>query len=374
MALQDDTGVRNPLQEVIDEATDLKKAVDDIGAARDAAEAMEQALEYAASGHGDLIECLDLIGEAVGLLAKFAPPGMSDFVSTYSKAVDTAADNLKKIPLTAYDKAIDRAYDETGDPERAAAAADRLLPDTPAADRARGVQRVRLRHLKKRSTYRSGRWYDWSFWPWNWFAFWPGGAVAASALLTVTLVLLATSGSTTAATGSQQVAPTPETPGAALPIAEQPQGRAIAEASPAPDGDDWVSHCDGYVRTRDTDDDGLADEVHVDLNGDGAIDGGEPHYAGAKGVSVVPWNERNPECLIYVDTNADGHIDTLIRMHPTVEGVEHTIEDFPARRAANEDTAPDPVVPGGGDHSPSPSSPEDDASHEESGRSGSGSR
>ncbi len=206
----------------------------------------------------------------------------------------------------------------------------------------------------------------------KWSAAAPGTVAAIAILVTTAMVLPSTSESATSTTADAPAGPTTESLGVALQVAEQPQGQEITEASAAPGDGDWVGHCDGYVRTRDTDDDGLADEVHVDLDGDGVIDGGEPHYAGAKGVSVVPWNERNPECLIYVDTNADGHVDTLIRLYPTADGVEHTIEEFPPRQAANEDAAPDVVATGGGDQSTP--APADDASHGVDRRSGSGSR
>ncbi len=201
----------------------------------------------------------------------------------------------------------------------------------------------------------------------------PGTLAAIAILVTTAMVLPSTSGSATSTTANAPVGPTTESLGVALQVAELTQGQDIAEASPAPGDEDWVTHCDGYVRTRDTNDDGLNDEVHVDLDGDGAIDGGEPHYVGAKGVSVVPWNEKNPECLIYLDADADGDVDTLIRLYPTADGIEHQVEEFPPRQTPGENRTPDAAEDAaGGDRSPPPHA--DDPSQEENRRSGSGSR
>jgi hypothetical protein len=167
LVVQDDD--KSPIQDAIDKATKLKETLDNAETVKKVAEALEKAAEYASGENPDPIGALKLIGEAIGLMKELAPPGMSDLLDLYSSAIASIADALEKIPLTLYDRAIDKAYEETKDPQKAAELADSIIPDASAEDRERGIKRVTLRHLK--STYVPPKsFWDWEWFPWNWIS------------------------------------------------------------------------------------------------------------------------------------------------------------------------------------------------------------
>lgn len=177
--IQDET----PLDRAVEAAGTVKDGLEAIEKAGDALDAIKAAIEYASSADADPVEALSLLGKALGLAKEFAPPGMDKFIETYASAIDAISKSLASIPLTAYDRAIDRAYDETGDPAKAAELAGKILPDTPAADRARGIKRATLKHLKKTTVPKKASFWDSKWFPWNWLSSAPiAPGVAAAAL------------------------------------------------------------------------------------------------------------------------------------------------------------------------------------------------
>lgn len=172
--MQDSKRVKKALEKAVEKAKEAKDAIRDIQDAREAAEAVERAIKRAFDSEGDeAIEALLGLGEAMRLVKpEWLPTGVAPFLEAYADGIAAAAEALERIPLTVYDRALDRAYDETnGDLEKAVEAVDRIVPDAPEADRRRAVRRIRTREEHERleqEGHRRARWYDWKWWPWNW--------------------------------------------------------------------------------------------------------------------------------------------------------------------------------------------------------------
>lgn len=184
------------IEKLIEKATELKEACDKIGDAKGACEAVESAIKrLSEADDGDMLEEIALLGTAIELLKTWAPEGVGSFFTAYATALQSIAKSLQDIPLTPYDKALDRAFDETGNLAEAIKLADRFVPDAPAADRARAIKRVQTRiqqaELKKKGYKPEKRWYEWEYLPWNWFgsSFVPNYPLASFAGTGVTIAV-----------------------------------------------------------------------------------------------------------------------------------------------------------------------------------------
>jgi len=162
-------GTGEKIKELAEELKKLKEQADRIKDGKEVGEAAAAAIDAASKQNPDPIEVLEATGKVMQLVEKVPGLEAASALSFYGKLVVEVAGTLKELPLTPYDRAIDKAYSETGSVADATKAADALLPDTPAADRQRGIDRVRVRHLKRTTPQPKKPW--WHGWlPWNWLS------------------------------------------------------------------------------------------------------------------------------------------------------------------------------------------------------------
>jgi len=354
-------GIKEILEELYKLLKELKEALGNAKDGKEALEAIDKALDYAEKGEDDPLEVLRLIGEAIKLARKVLPkvPVIGPMLDKYAEALDLIVPALDRIPLTLYDKAIDKAYREHKDVQKATEQADRLLPDTPQADRARGIKRVTREHLKntyvptvplrQRIWRRIRRWVKGavSVVP----SLTPGGTAAVGVM--ASLVFAGALVLRTGDAGDRGMTQSPPSPmtlpaaGPATPVT-QPVGpgrdRIVVLPSAAPGGCFAPPRFEEY----DLDGDGRPETLLCDWNADGVADA--VVHRGTSPEPVLPGGDQPVEVPDPAATTTDGagpsdEQTDPSRSHPA-NPPEQATEPEPAASRGDNAEPGHPVEPG----------------------------
>lgn len=136
-----------------------------------AAEFLKQAKEVLGSKDPDLRKVLELLGKLLELFKDKVPEEIKGVLEAYGQAVQSCIDLLNVTPVSPFERAVKKAYDETGSIDEAIKLALKLFPETTAAEveaarklleniiKARELKRLKDSHPAPKSGWR--RFWDW---------------------------------------------------------------------------------------------------------------------------------------------------------------------------------------------------------------------
>ncbi len=136
-----------------------------------AAEFLKQAKEVLGSKDPDLRKVLELLGKLLELFKDKMPEELKGVIEAYGQAVQSCIDLLNVTPVSPFERAVKKAYDETGSIDDAIKLALKLFPETTEAEvaaarsllenisKARELKRLKDSHPAPKSGW--GRFWDW---------------------------------------------------------------------------------------------------------------------------------------------------------------------------------------------------------------------
>lgn len=136
-----------------------------------AADFVKQAKEVLGSKDPDLRKVLELLGKVLELFKDKMPEELKGVMEAYGQAVQSCIDLLNVTPVSPFERAVRKAYDETGNIDDAIKLALKLFPETTAAEveaarkllqniiKARELKRLKDSHPAPKSGW--GRFWHW---------------------------------------------------------------------------------------------------------------------------------------------------------------------------------------------------------------------